>query len=350
MIKALSSLSSPYINEIMDSSDSDDYNGTENDSNRNEPENRDSVIFEDRGDDEDDFNIPKERGSSRSKRVLRLWSRNRSRLKKDIWNRNETAEDENENYLDPVLKWKGDRVSWICIMILVSEIQKLTNRLHPVHNLNPANSVNNPTSSVLKTFSGDISKNNRLDEIIKATPELSLVLRREELASVLFDQIRTIGLSYLEPLLEVIRGLMLRGHVPPELYFEPKFDLTLLLSTADDSELNEQGNDATPLDTRGTMDSSKISSHDQDFNQTGMGVVADPDTSNVWKLLIESVGYSKGLDHLRKERCIEWYLYLRHEAKVSYENAKKKSKLSKKGLDQVQDAAGVSRQHLRAKL
>ncbi|KAI9324992.1 hypothetical protein BDR26DRAFT_231115 [Obelidium mucronatum] len=158
----------------------------------------------------------------------------------------------------PVDPWEGDDIAWKCIEKIVGRIQNMS-----------LTDLGNFESAKTKKPS-----NKRADEILEQVPELKMLLLRDGLLLMLFDQIRTIGMRDLERLLELIRGLLLNGVV----------------------NANEQ--------TGG-----KIA-------EGGLGLdVEDLNKSALWKGLFEAISNSQYFDQLRQVRCVEWYIEVVAEAR-----------------------------------
>ncbi|KAJ3343044.1 hypothetical protein HDU93_000214 [Gonapodya sp. JEL0774] len=112
-------------------------------------------------------------------------------------------------------------------------------------------------------------------------------IERGQLAVLLFDQIRAVGLRTLDPLLCLIEGLMLDGRVPPEL-----------------EEVEERKQDLNQAVDRGLLG-------------YGLGLEVEQIESNpLWKSLFDAISTERNFDFTKKRRCIDFYLGLLKEAKI----------------------------------
>ncbi|TPX70603.1 hypothetical protein SpCBS45565_g01597 [Spizellomyces sp. 'palustris'] len=166
---------------------------------------------------------------------------------------------------------EGDTLAWNCLARLVTHIDRLS---YQIDTFDKHRSESQP-------FANDGSS--RLQQILSVAGPADLIMQRDQLAMVLFDQVRTIALSGLEALLATIESLMLDGYVPSFLAAE------------------EAPDDATVAETA-TEHSIPVS------RRRGIGVQTNPDRSPLWKALFDAVGHSRGFDYTRRERCVQWYL------------------------------------------
>ncbi|KND03575.1 uncharacterized protein SPPG_01050 [Spizellomyces punctatus DAOM BR117] len=166
---------------------------------------------------------------------------------------------------------EGDALAWNCLARLVTHIDRLS---HQIDTFEQHQSESQP-------FANDGSS--RLKQILSVAGPADIIMQRDQLAIVLFDQVRTIALSGLEALLATIENLMLDGHVPSFLAAE---------------EVPDDAN-AVETTTGHSMPESR---------RRGIGVQTNPDRSPLWKALFDAVGHSRGFDYTRRERCVQWYL------------------------------------------
>ncbi|KAJ3331783.1 hypothetical protein HDU76_002235 [Blyttiomyces sp. JEL0837] len=271
MIKALSSLSRPYSNVVEVISTEDDHAEAAEDGRR-----------EQRG-----------RDSSSEK-----WSN-----------------DEDADLLPSVneLQWIGDEIAWICITKLVNEIVRIADVARTGVSDREVPADSKPSTNSLSVNLANKGVDKRIAEILKAAPRVEMYLRRDSLMTVLFDQIRTIGLRGLQPLLHAIQELMLHGSLK------------------------------NLVDNGGEMDLDGDSEMEEDAGATsivGFGVESDPESSPLWKAMASAVGYSRGFDQLRKNYCVSWFLELRHEAKSLRDKLKLSSRVSGSNLKNIKGENG----------
>ncbi|RKO83796.1 hypothetical protein BDK51DRAFT_39380 [Blyttiomyces helicus] len=168
---------------------------------------------------------------------------------------------------------EGDELAWACISRLVERI------------VAPAPTPRNVVPGA-----------SRLEAILAAAPEVETALLRDQLAIVLFDQIRSVPARGLEPLLATVRGLMLDGVVPAEVF----------ASAAD-----HEGVDSDSASAAGVAPDPRPAP----AAVAPLGISSDPDASPLWRELFDAVGQSRGLDVTRRERCVKWYLVLLSDAR-----------------------------------
>ncbi|KAI8922356.1 hypothetical protein DFJ77DRAFT_436677 [Powellomyces hirtus] len=200
---------------------------------------------------------------------------------------------------------EGDLLAWMCIARLADAIYRLSIEIDAAQRTahkqveQPATAQNqkSPTESVAppKSPVGTSSRppsSLRFDRILAASSATRLITRRDQLTMVLFDQVPTIGLSGLEPLLATIRHVMLGGAVASSR------DLLLPDAIFDD----DAGID--------------IEEH---MSIAGVGTQTDPDSSPLWQTLFDAVGHYRGFDYTRREHCVRWYLQTLHDARTSWD-------------------------------
>ncbi|KAJ3174552.1 hypothetical protein HK101_010942 [Irineochytrium annulatum] len=159
----------------------------------------------------------------------------------------------------------GDGIAWVLIAELVDEIMRLSDL---------ALEGGGASKPPVRVGAGG----SRIDEILGAAPAaVGLHVHRDRLLTLLFDQIRTVGVRALPALLDAIRGLLLHGR----------------------PELGEHAEDAEE-------ETGKASE--------GLGLAADPDVGEVWKALYKAVSFARGFDIVRRTGCVEWYLQVKSEA------------------------------------
>jgi hypothetical protein len=231
----------------------------------------------------------------------------------------ETAESESA-------EWKGDEIAWICISKLVDEIKRLSTEI------NAAESSKSNSISILTNDSNE-KKNvtSRLEDILSAAPpSVMLRMHREQLAAAVFDQIRTIGLRGLHPLLDTVRILMLGDYA---------YGLEVVeRQRKKERDENNSKNESAEIEL--DKSDAKLVIEVDSKQPVAIGIESDPDHSTLWKSLLASIGYSRGFDYLRKNQCVTWFLELQHDAravrkKLKLESAQRKSKDEEKRGDDV---------------
>lgn len=218
---------------------------------------------------------------------------------------------------------EGEILAWSCIVQLMDRIDRLSHKIESLGGLEAR--ISSPPANNLATTSG---ASTRLKAILSASPATELTMQRDELAMVLFDQVRTIGLRGLESLLATIRQLLIVGRLPPFLQVE-------------------EANDDNTVQQAENIQSTKISIR-------GIGIQTNPDASPLWKALFDAVGHSRGFDYTRRERCVQWYLELVREARDMWETKRRELKVERDSLDESEkrrNPVPLPKDHpLRAKL
>ncbi|KAJ3172792.1 hypothetical protein HDU87_007794 [Geranomyces variabilis] len=175
---------------------------------------------------------------------------------------------------------EGDFIAWMCIARLADAIHRLSIQIDAGGKTPPA---------------GDHSPlpppQSRLERILAASPTTALVTRRDQIAMVLFDQIATVGLAGLEPLLATVRHVMLGGPVGYSVPF-----------ARDDNE----------------YDAAEIGLVETLARVPGIGTQTNPDRSRLWQSLFDAVGHYRGFDYTRRERCAQWYLATLRDARLGW--------------------------------
>ncbi|KAJ3107632.1 hypothetical protein HDU97_003626 [Phlyctochytrium planicorne] len=279
-IKGLSSLSLPRRTVVSGSDDRDEEVGDEEDA-ANEFDSSDVV------------------GNALSFESRFMIRRHRGRKKRDVFDKEEEEDgEEREDQLrenhpsvpqDELSKRDiGDQLAWVCVTKLVDAIQSVSAAIDE--------SETKPLPPVVAEAQSG-GNQSRLESILAAAPSVELYMKRDQLLTVLFDQIRTIGLGNLPKLLAVVRGLMLHGE-------------------ASIGEVSPSGRDGEGegLEMKGKK-------------PKGLGVQTDPEDSNAWKSLFNAVGHSRGFDYLRRTGCTKWYLQLRADALEIWREYKKGNKV-----------------------
>ncbi|KAJ3040738.1 hypothetical protein HDV00_010495 [Rhizophlyctis rosea] len=140
------------------------------------------------------------------------------------------------------------------------------------------------------TKSGTNGPEGRLNEILSASPEVQQHMRKLQLCTALFDQIAHISLQSLHILLDGIKWVMLGG--------------------------------PTPTQWRDLLGSEAESAGGY-FEGVAGGM--NPDSSLVWKELLEVVFDGDTVDYTRRVACLEWYLEVASEGRERWENARRPS-------------------------
>ncbi|KAI8830847.1 hypothetical protein BC829DRAFT_410130 [Chytridium lagenaria] len=205
-------------------------------------------------------------------------------------------EDGRDHEID--MRDEGDMLAWECIEKLMNIIAKVCDEIEKHTNtlvLPPQHRVSQPISdSGTNMTDGSTS---RLEAILRAAnPAVELHIKREQLATVLFDQIRTVGLSNLSNLLNVIRGVMIDG------------DVALRMR----DEVAESDN--------------AVNDSEKDTKHRGWGVMTDPNTSMMWKALFNAVSHARGFDYMRRTGCVNWFMEVRADAVEIWRNEWEKAR------------------------
>ncbi|KAI8816986.1 uncharacterized protein EV422DRAFT_581115 [Fimicolochytrium jonesii] len=175
---------------------------------------------------------------------------------------------------------EADRIAWTCIGILLERISRLSHESEA--------DVSKKQRSATTSFTAP-----RLHDILTASPHTARIMHRDQLAMVLFDQINTVALTGLEPLLATIRYLLL-GSAGSQtdvawLWLSP------LLHPSDHDHATHADDD-DGIDHKPPPLLAAPTRH-------------NPDTSPLYKHLFDAVAApNRGFDYARRERCVRWYL------------------------------------------
>ncbi|KAJ3173088.1 hypothetical protein HDU88_004547 [Geranomyces variabilis] len=181
---------------------------------------------------------------------------------------------------------EGDFIAWMCIARLADAIHRLSIQIEASGKAPPARDSAPPD-----VLSPPPPPQSRLERILAASPITALVTRRDQIAMVLFDQIATVGLAGLEPLLATVRHIILGGPVGYSVPF----------AHDDDDESGDFG----LVETLATV--------------PGVGTQTNPHRSPLWQSLFDAVGHYRGFDYTRRERCVQWYLATLRDARLKWE-------------------------------
>jgi len=169
-----------------------------------------------------------------------------------------------------------DLAVWICIGFLVDAILTKSEHLndHSLVDADQFQKINqNQSQNQLQKMKQDES-NDRLTEILNASPETSIQLEIIQLMNVLVEQIQNVSLTSLPLFLKLIETILLGGTIPP-------------LPISDWS----QGR----LCHIGLLDGANLTQ------------------SSILRSLFEVVVPKGGSDLIRKAEILEWYLSLLHQ-------------------------------------
>ncbi|KAJ3160404.1 hypothetical protein HDU86_000738 [Geranomyces michiganensis] len=188
---------------------------------------------------------------------------------------------------------EGDFIAWMCIARLADAIHRLSIQID-ASGKSAALSETAATTATRDHAFPDTpprppsSSQSRLERILAASPTTALFARRDQIVIVLFDQISTIGLPGLEPLLATVRHIMLGGPVGYSVPFA---------YNDDDSDAGSIG----PTEELASV--------------PGAGTQTNPDRLPLWQSLFDAVAHYRGFDYTRRERCAQWYLDTLSEAR-----------------------------------
>ncbi|KAJ3009817.1 hypothetical protein HKX48_007735 [Thoreauomyces humboldtii] len=199
---------------------------------------------------------------------------------------------------------EGELVAWTCVARLADAIYRLS--LDDPKTSPPLEDLTDSPGSTTSLASTE-----RYTAILAASPPTAARIREGQLATVLFDQISTIALVGLPPLLTTIRHLLLGGP-----------DAARYLGGLLTDEPDE--------DRAFTMP-----------DIPGLGAETDPDRSLVWKSLFDTVAHYRGFDYTRREACAQWYLSVLEEARAAWKS---------RGQQKVPAVDDLAVPELRAKL
>ncbi|KAJ3239229.1 hypothetical protein HDU81_006334 [Chytriomyces hyalinus] len=196
--------------------------------------------------------------------------------------------------------WEGDEIGWACVCNLVGKIDDCTrvileaerDRQDASRNQNdvtwPEDNPDGLNVGKDSNLRGD--KMTRLEEVFLAAPFMKEWIKRDGLMTILFSQLRAVGLIHLPKLQECIRSLLLFG-ISDVMSIEPN--------------LND--------------------------GQVGIGLdVPDMSKSQLWTALFEVVSGDLFYDHVRQVKLVEWYMALVAETRLMIADRKAKKEKEEK--------------------
>ncbi|KAJ3090009.1 hypothetical protein HK102_004937 [Quaeritorhiza haematococci] len=330
IVKALSFLASPYHTSITFGSDEDE-------------ERKERAISDNSSGNNDGFSMDMGKDSSRRAvhdEVMKAADKETeesevdgedSQEKSDSIDSSATQaqEDAARKKSADAIAEEGELLAWVCIARLALKIDGFSSQIEEYGTLNRQEQTPQPDGS--RTSKASSSVPSRLQEILMHSQPTKLAFEREQLGIVLFDQIRTVSPRSLEPLLSIIRELMLFGRLPPE---AGSIQMGWGQEQAEGTEDNTQDTSIPPAEKQP--------------ERAGFGVTTAPESSPLWKALFDTLGTSRGFDYTKKERCIKWYVDLLHDAKQRHERfvkAQAKSRVKAGGTDVGDNASNQSHQH-----
>ncbi|TPX73059.1 hypothetical protein CcCBS67573_g05670 [Chytriomyces confervae] len=215
--------------------------------------------------------------------------------------------------------WEGDDIGWTCVCNLVARIDDCTRVILEAERdrQNASGKQNDMAQSgepnglnIGKDANLREGKMTRLEEVFLAAPFMTEWIKRDGLMTILFCQLRAVGLLHLPKLQECIRSLILYG-VSDVMSIEPNLKEGLV----------------------------------------GIGLdVSDMSKSQLWTALFEVVSGDLFYDHVRQVLLVEWYMALVADARQMIAERKAKQEQEEK----ERRAKGIPKQKfdvvLRAKL
>ncbi|KAI9105665.1 hypothetical protein DFS34DRAFT_588970 [Phlyctochytrium arcticum] len=199
---------------------------------------------------------------------------------------------------------EGDFISWTCLIHLLNRIHRLGKQISSFE-------PNAPVEEATSTPRDSPEIGTRLQQILELAGPTELILVRDQLIMILFDQIRTVSLRNLPALLTAVQDIMLGQSIP------------FLSSVADDVEVVQ------------------VSSNSQ---------ISNPDNSVLWKALFDAVSHTSGFDYTRREEGVAWYLKLLAQARKQWSQQQQKSKKRPAHSSQLSKEGHTHHEGLRAKL
>ncbi|KAI8614595.1 hypothetical protein BC830DRAFT_1126634 [Chytriomyces sp. MP71] len=182
--------------------------------------------------------------------------------------------------------WEGDRIAWGCVGVLVERVEALTRKVHT--GLESRQQKGGEYEVVVGAAVG----NKRMEEIFSAAPILKLMMVRDGLLMVLFNQIRTVGLPDVERVQQIVRRLLFEG---------------VEVSKGDDGESILSG---------------------------GIGLeMRELSKTSLWNALFDAVSGDRYYDIMRQVQCVEWYMKLTNDARCLIAEKGRETEVTETGKD-----------------